>query len=56
MPYGCLYDTLETAKSNMNSSLQTLRKDNLNKLVFASMRNVVLFVLAWLVWVACLRG
>ena len=31
----CLSDTLEKAKSGTNSSLQTIRKDNLNKLIFA---------------------
>ena len=30
----CLSDTLEKAKSNTNSSLQTTCKDNLNKLIF----------------------
>ena len=31
----CLSDTLEKAKSGTHSSLQTIRKDNLNKLIFA---------------------
>ena len=31
----CLSNTLEKAKSGMNSNLQTIRKDNLNKLIFA---------------------
>ena len=31
----CLADTLEIAKSGTNSSLQTIHKDNLNKLNFA---------------------
>ena len=31
----CLSNTLEKAKSGTNSSLQTMRMDNLNKLVFA---------------------
>ena len=31
----CLSDTLEKAKFGTNSSLQTTRKDNLNKLIFA---------------------
>ena len=31
----CLSDTLEKAKSGTNSSLQTIRKNNLNKLIFA---------------------
>ena len=31
----CLSDTLEKAKSRTNSSLQTIRKNNLNKLIFA---------------------
>ena len=31
----CLSDTLEKAKSGTNSSLQTTRKDNLNKLTCA---------------------
>ena len=30
----CLSDTLEKAKSGANSSLQTIHKDNLNKLIF----------------------
>ena len=40
-PYGlvtvndCLSDTLKKAKSAANSSLQNIRKDNLNKLIFA---------------------
>ena len=41
MPYDlvtiddCLSDTLEKAKFGTNSCLQTIRKDNLNKLIFA---------------------
>ena len=31
----CLSDTLDKTKSGTNSSLQTLRKDNLNKPIFA---------------------
>ena len=31
----CLSDTLEKAKSGTNSSLQTIRMDNLNKLISA---------------------
>ena len=31
----CLSDTLEKAKSGTNSSLQNIRKDNLNNLIFA---------------------
>ena len=31
----CLSNTLKKAKSGTNSSLQTIRKDNLNKLIFA---------------------
>ena len=31
----CLSDTLEKAISGTNSSLQTIRKDNLNKIIFA---------------------
>ena len=31
----CLSDTLEKAKSGTNSNLQIIRKDNLNKLIFA---------------------
>ena len=31
----CLSNTLEKVKSGANSSLQTIRKDNLNKLIFA---------------------
>ena len=33
----CLSDTLEKAKSGTHSSLQTIRKDNLNKLIFANL-------------------
>ena len=33
--HDCLSDTLEKAKSGTHSSLQTIRKDNLNKLIFA---------------------
>ena len=32
----CLSDTLEKAKSGTYSSLQTIRKDNLNKLIFCT--------------------
>ena len=31
----CLSDTIEKAKSGTNSSLQTIRNDDLNKLIFA---------------------
>ena len=31
----CLSDNLEKAESSTNSSLQTIRKDNLKKLIFA---------------------
>ena len=33
----CLYDTLEKPKSGTHSSLQTIRKDNLNKLSFVNL-------------------
>ena len=33
----CLSNSLEKAKSGTNSSLQTIRKDNLNKLIFANL-------------------
>ena len=32
----CLSDTLEKAKSGTYSSLQTIRKDNLSKLIFCT--------------------
>ena len=30
----CLFDTFEKAKTDTNSTLQTIRKNNLNKLTF----------------------
>lgn len=33
----CRYDTLDTANSDVNFSLQTLRKNDLTKLIFASL-------------------
>ena len=33
----CLSDTVEKAKSDTNSSLQTIRNDNHNKLIFANL-------------------
>ena len=35
----CLSATLENAKSDTNPSLQTIRKENLNKLIFAHLNN-----------------
>ena len=35
----CLSVTLENAKSDTNPSLQTIRKENLNKLIFAHLNN-----------------